>query len=79
MSEVVGQHEINQSYCFKWNDYENHLFDVVRQLLDEDCMVDVILAAAGERIHAHRIVLCACSTLFRVKNFYIFKSSLKNF
>ncbi|XP_076171182.1 uncharacterized protein LOC143148591 isoform X2 [Ptiloglossa arizonensis] len=65
MSEVVGQHEINQSYCFKWNDYENHLFDVVRQLLDEDCMVDVILAAAGERIHAHRIVLCACSTLFR--------------
>ena len=28
-------------------------------------MVDVTLAAAGERIHAHRIVLCACSTLFR--------------
>nr|XP_033328284.1 uncharacterized protein LOC117221433 [Megalopta genalis] len=65
MSEVVAQHEINQSYCFKWNDYHSHLSDVVRQLLEEDCMVDVILAAAGERIHAHRIVLCACSTLFR--------------
>ncbi|XP_031827911.1 uncharacterized protein LOC116424962 isoform X2 [Nomia melanderi] len=65
MSEVVAQHEINQSYCFKWNDYHRHLSNVVRQLLEEDCMVDVILAAAGERIHAHRIVLCACSTLFR--------------
>ncbi|XP_076685560.1 uncharacterized protein LOC143377765 [Andrena cerasifolii] len=65
MSEAVGQHEINQSYCFKWNDYQNHLSDVIRQLLEEDCMVDVTLAAAGERIHAHRIVLCACSTLFR--------------
>ncbi|XP_012150886.1 uncharacterized protein LOC100876849 isoform X2 [Megachile rotundata] len=65
MSEVINQHEINQSYWFKWNDYQNHLSDVVRQLLDEDCMVDVTLAAAGERIHAHRIVLCACSTLFR--------------
>ncbi|CAK9829228.1 Protein bric-a-brac 1 [Anthophora retusa] len=65
MSEIVNQHEINQSYWFKWNDYQNHLSDVVRQLLEEDCMVDVTLAAAGERIHAHRIVLCACSTLFR--------------
>lgn len=65
MTEVDDQHEINQSYCFKWNDYQNYLSDVVRQLLEEDCMVDVTLSAAGERIHAHRIVLCACSTLFR--------------
>lgn len=72
MSEIDNQHEINQSYWFKWNDYQNHLSDVVRQLLEEDCMVDVTLAAAGERIHAHRIVLCACSTLFRVNHFCIF-------
>ncbi|XP_076760561.1 uncharacterized protein LOC143429059 [Xylocopa sonorina] len=65
MSEIANQHEINQSYWFKWNDYGSHLSDVVRELLEEDCMVDVTLAAAGERIHAHRIVLCACSTLFR--------------
>jgi len=30
-------------------------------------MVDVTLSAAGQRIHAHRIVLCACSILFQVK------------
>lgn len=79
MSEITNQHEINQSYWFKWNDYQNHLSDVVRQLLEEDCMVDVTLAAAGERIHAHRIVLCACSTLFRVNNFCIFKNTFCSF
>lgn len=79
MSEIANQHEINQSYWFKWNDYQNHLSDVVRQLLEEDCMVDVTLAAAGERIHAHRIVLCACSTLFRVNNFCIFKNIFCSF
>nr|XP_012217483.1 PREDICTED: uncharacterized protein LOC105669223 isoform X1 [Linepithema humile] len=57
--------KINQSYRFKWNNYQNYLSNVVQQLLKEDCMVDVILSAAGQRIHAHRIVLCACSTLFQ--------------
>ncbi|XP_014609142.1 PREDICTED: uncharacterized protein LOC106789457 isoform X2 [Polistes canadensis] len=65
MCEQSAQNEINQSYCFKWNDYQNHLSDVIRQLLEDDCMVDVTLSAAGERIHAHRIVLSACSTLFQ--------------
>ncbi|XP_050446444.1 uncharacterized protein LOC126849037 isoform X1 [Cataglyphis hispanica] len=65
MTDIVGQRKVNQSYRFKWNDYQNHLSDVVRQLLEEDCMVDVTLSAAGQRIHAHRIVLCACSTLFK--------------
>ncbi|XP_066597084.1 uncharacterized protein [Prorops nasuta] len=63
MSEVASQ--INQSYCFKWTDYQSHLSGVIRQLLEEDCMVDVTLSAAGERIHAHRIVLCACSPVFQ--------------
>ncbi|CAL1675979.1 unnamed protein product [Lasius platythorax] len=65
MTDVAGQRKVNQSYRFKWNDYQNHLSDVVRQLLEEDCMVDVTLSADGQRIHAHRIVLCACSTLFQ--------------
>lgn len=65
----------NPSYCFKWNDYQNYLPNLARQLLAEDSMVDVILVAEGERIHAHRIILCSCSTLFQVKElqyFYIF-------
>ncbi|XP_015116104.1 uncharacterized protein LOC107040504 [Diachasma alloeum] len=65
MSEVSSEPQSNQDYCFKWSDYQNHLSTVVRQLLEEDSMVDVTLCVAGERIHAHRIVLCACSTLFQ--------------
>lgn len=65
MTDVADQQKVNQSYHFKWNDYQNHLSDVVRQLLEEDCMIDVTLSAAGQRLNAHRIVLCACSTLFQ--------------
>ena len=66
MSEDNNQNQINESFCFKWCDYQNHLSGVVRQLLDENCMVDVTISAEGEHIHAHRIVLSACSTLFKV-------------
>ncbi|XP_063987142.1 uncharacterized protein LOC135167656 isoform X1 [Diachasmimorpha longicaudata] len=65
MSEVSSEPQSDQAYCFKWSDYQNHLSTVVRQLLEEDSMVDVTLCVAGERIHAHRIVLCACSALFQ--------------
>ncbi|EFN80703.1 Protein bric-a-brac 1 [Harpegnathos saltator] len=65
MTDISEQHEVNQDVSFKWENYQNHLPDVVQQLLQEDCMVDVTLCAAGHRIHAHRIVLCACSTLFQ--------------
>ncbi|XP_058800883.1 uncharacterized protein LOC131669773 isoform X2 [Phymastichus coffea] len=51
------------SYCFSWDDYQSHFSSVVRQLLDEECMLDVTLCAGGERIQAHRLVLCACSDL----------------
>uniref|UniRef100_A0A0C9QY18 Bab1_0 protein n=1 Tax=Fopius arisanus TaxID=64838 RepID=A0A0C9QY18_9HYME len=65
MSELSSESLSDQDYSFKWSDYQNHLSTVVRELLEEDCMVDVTLCVAGERIHAHRIVLCACSTLFQ--------------
>ncbi|XP_015514497.1 protein abrupt isoform X1 [Neodiprion pinetum] len=68
MSEAASppsQPGISQSYCFKWSDYGSHVPCVVRQLLDENCMVDVTISADGHKIHAHRIVLSACSTLFQ--------------
>lgn len=77
MTDIAGQHETNQNYRFKWNNYQNYLSNVVQQLLKEDCMVDVILSTAGQRIHAHRIVLCACSTLFQVNNFGYFEKLIE--
>ncbi|RLU17015.1 hypothetical protein DMN91_011084 [Ooceraea biroi] len=61
MTDVASQQGITH---IKWNNYQSHLSDVVRDLLADNCMVDVTLCAAGQRIQAHRIVLCACSTLF---------------
>lgn len=60
------EQEADSKYCFKWGNYQQYLSEVVRQLLDEECMVDVTLHAGGEKIQAHRLVLCACSTLFQV-------------
>ena len=74
MSETVAatsQPQIDESYSFKWSDYPSHLSGVVCQLLEEECMVDVTLVAAGERIPAHRIVLSSCSTLFQVNKLLI--------
>ncbi|XP_034951208.1 uncharacterized protein [Chelonus insularis] len=65
MTDVETQSKDEQNFCFTWCDYENHLSGVVQQLLNDGCMVDVTLSVAGERIHAHRMVLCACSTLFQ--------------
>lgn len=66
-TESPEQPSNEESCYYKWTDHQTHLSDVVRQLLEEECMVDVTLVADGERIQAHRIVLCSCSTLFQVK------------
>ena len=82
MSEVnESEPPVNKTFSFKWDDYQNQLSGDVRQLLEEDCMVDVTLSVDGERIHAHRIVLCACSTLFKVNinNFLRSKFTMHHF
>ncbi|XP_043286684.1 uncharacterized protein [Venturia canescens] len=65
ITENQEQPQNEESCYYKWTDHQTHLSDVVRQLLEEECMVDVTLVADGERIQAHRIVLCSCSTLFQ--------------
>lgn len=65
MSEVNNQIQVIERTCLQWEDYQNQFSGVVRQLLDENCMVDVTLCVSGQRILAHRIVLCAFSTFFK--------------
>lgn len=67
MSEVNNQIQVIERTCLQWEDYQNQFSGVVRQLLEENCMVDVTLSVSGQRILAHRIVLCAFSTFFKVK------------
>ncbi|GLH14797.1 Uncharacterized protein GBIM_19109 [Gryllus bimaculatus] len=54
-----------QHYCLKWNNYQTHIADICFQSLEAGSMVDVTLCAEGQCIHAHRIVLSACSTYFQ--------------
>ncbi|XP_069699745.1 modifier of mdg4-like [Periplaneta americana] len=54
-----------QHYCLKWNNYQSHVAEIFTQLLQAESMVDVTLCTDGHKIHAHRIVLSACSPYFQ--------------
>lgn len=54
-----------QQYCLKWNNYQSHVAEIFTQLLQAGSLVDVTLCAEGHKIHAHRIVLSACSPYFQ--------------
>ena len=66
VSEVEG-------YCLRWNNHHGTLVDVLQSLYQEQSFVDVTLAAEGQHIQVHRLVLCACSDYFQV--FSLFKPS----
>lgn len=53
-------------YCLKWNNHHNILCSVLDALMIKESLVDVILAAEGQQIKGHRLVLCACSQYFEV-------------
>lgn len=65
VSEVEG-------YCLRWNNHHGTLVDVLQSLYQEQSFVDVTLAAEGQQIQVHRLVLCACSDYFQVQ-FCLFK------
>ena len=56
-----------QEFGLRWNDHYNTLVTVLDKLLHSETFVDVILAAEGQFIKVHRIVLCACSQYFEVR------------
>ncbi|XP_063235271.1 uncharacterized protein LOC134538153 isoform X2 [Bacillus rossius redtenbacheri] len=47
--------------CFKWGDYPADVANMFLEVLRAQCMVDVTVCAEGRHLHAHRIVLSACS------------------
>ena len=57
-----------QQYCLKWNNYQTSLSSSFKDLLANEKFVDCTLTcglAGGQTIHAHRVVLSACSPYFR--------------
>ncbi|RXG61777.1 Protein tramtrack, alpha isoform [Armadillidium vulgare] len=52
-------------YCLRWNNHQPNLVTVFSELLNAETLVDVTLATDGHFIHAHKLVLSACSVYFK--------------
>lgn len=54
-------------FCLRWNNHQPNMVSVFSSLMQNDQLVDVTLLAENNEIHAHKIVLSACSPYFQVK------------
>ncbi|XP_066986310.1 uncharacterized protein [Macrobrachium rosenbergii] len=56
----------SSQYCLRWNNHRNNLLAAFDQLLHHEAFTDVTLACEdGRTLHAHRLVLAACSSYFQ--------------
>ncbi|XP_054288101.1 sex determination protein fruitless-like isoform X7 [Macrosteles quadrilineatus] len=51
----------DQQFCLRWNNHQSTLISVFDTLLENGTLVDCTLAAEGQYLKAHKVVLCACS------------------
>ncbi|CAH1399597.1 unnamed protein product [Nezara viridula] len=56
----------NQQFCLRWNNHQSTLISVFDSLLESGTLVDCTLAAEGQYLKAHKVVLSACSPFFEV-------------
>ncbi|XP_031778720.1 protein abrupt [Nasonia vitripennis] len=54
-----------QQFCLRWHNFQNTLLSSLPKLLDGGYLTDVTLSAGGRHIHAHRLILSACSYYFK--------------
>ena len=48
----------------RWNNHQNNLLRVFSRLFDAEHLTDVLLAAEGRTLRAHKVVLSASSSYF---------------
>ena len=65
----------SDQFCLKWNDYHSSLTAEVSKIRDEDDFFDISLVCGDNIAKAHRLVLSACSPLFRWLQFFIIPTS----
>ncbi|XP_054286030.1 longitudinals lacking protein, isoforms H/M/V-like isoform X2 [Macrosteles quadrilineatus] len=51
----------DQQFCLRWNNHQSTLVSVFDNLLESQTLVDCTLAADGQYLKAHKVVLSACS------------------
>lgn len=57
--------KMEQQVCLRWNNYHSSLASTLEFMWDEESLVDVTLFCEGQEIRAHKVVLSACSSLFK--------------
>ncbi len=55
----------SEQYCLRWNDFQCNIADAFAELREDEELLDVTLVSEGQALRAHRLVLSACSPLFR--------------
>ncbi|XP_059088640.1 protein abrupt-like isoform X1 [Tigriopus californicus] len=55
----------SEQYCLKWNGFESNITSSFSDIRDDEDFLDVTLVTGGQTIRAHKLVLSACSPLFR--------------
>ncbi|KAK6618382.1 hypothetical protein RUM44_002834 [Polyplax serrata] len=53
----------DSQFCVKWSNHHGTLISVLETLFNDEMYVDCTLAAEGQEISAHKVVLSACSPL----------------
>ncbi|XP_038216306.1 protein jim lovell-like isoform X4 [Zerene cesonia] len=56
---------MSQQYSLRWNNHQPNFISMFTTLLNTKTLVDVTLAAEGQHLQAHKVVLSACSTYFQ--------------
>ncbi|XP_069702160.1 longitudinals lacking protein, isoforms H/M/V-like isoform X14 [Periplaneta americana] len=55
-----------QQFCLKWNNHQSTIVAGFDTLLESGTLVDCTLAAEGQYLKAHKVVLSACSPYFEL-------------
>lgn len=59
------------AFCLKWNDFHTSVTSSFAELRDESDLLDATVVCEGQTVRAHKLVLSACSGVFR----QLFRSS----
>jgi len=55
-----------EQFCLRWNDFHSNITSAFSEIRDDDDFLDVTLVCDGDIVRAHKLVLSACSPLFRI-------------
>ena len=55
----------DEKLCLKWNGFQGLLQTSIQQLKNDDDFTDVTLACEDQSIKAHKVILSACSPVFK--------------